>query len=150
MVQSYHSALVSRSSALLAGIVVSLREEDPVPFVTDFGKRTGRRPERVGFEDEVANCGGPLHLGGVSNKFTGETTEHGVGVPDIDSLVYALPFDSARYYSRYRGRSAAEQCIPYVAVVEDRCVGHLKHCTARAKVDIDTISIIGLAFVTNL
>ena len=108
MVQSYHSALVSRSSVLLAGIVVSLREEDSVPFLTDFGKRTGRRPERVGLENEVANCGGPLHLGGVSNKFTGEAAEHGVGVPDIDSLVYALPFDFARHYSRYRGRSATE------------------------------------------
>jgi len=64
--------------------------------------------------------------------------------------VYALPFDFARHYSRYRGRSAAEQRIPYVAVVEDRCVGDLEYCTARAKVDIDTISTIGLAFVTNL
>ena len=150
MVQSYHSALVSRSSVLLAGIVASLREEDPVPFVTDFGKRTGRRSERVGFEDEVAHCGGPLHLGGVTNKFTREAAEHGVSVADIDSLVDALPFNFARHCSWHRRWSAAEQCIPYVAVVEDRCVRDLKHCSARAKVDIDTISIIGLAFVTNL
>src|ERR1700676_3440694 len=114
MVQSYHSALVSRSSVLLAGIVVSLREEDPVPFVTDFGKRTGGRSERVGFEDEVAHFGGPLHLGGVANKFTGEAAEHLVGIPDIDPLMHAMPIDFARYCSRHRWRTTAEQGIPYV------------------------------------
>ena len=125
MVQSYHSALVSRSSVLLAGMVVSLREEDTVPFVTDFGKRTGRRSERVGFEDEIANFSGPLHLSGVANKFTSEAAVHGVGVPNIDSLVDTLPFNFARHCSWHRRWSAAEQCIPYVAVVEDRCVGYL-------------------------
>ena len=112
MVQSYHSALVSRSSVLLAGIVVSLREEDPVPFVTDFGKRTGGRSERVGFEDEVAHFGGPLHLGGVTNKFTGEAAVHWVGISDIEPLVHALPLDCERHHSGDRRRSAAEQRIP--------------------------------------
>ena len=125
MVQSYHSALVSRSGVLLAGIVVSLREEDPVPFVTDFGKRTGRRSERVRFEDEIANFRGPLHLSGVANKFTGEAAEHLVGIPDIDPLVHAMPIDFERYRSRHRRGAAAEQCIPYVAVVEDRRIGRL-------------------------
>ena len=108
MVQSYHSALVSRSSVLFARIAGLLREEDSIPLVTDFRKRTGGRSQRVGFEDEVAHCGGPLHSRGVANEFTSEPAEHRVGVPDIDSLVYALPFNFARHRSWHWRGSAAE------------------------------------------
>jgi hypothetical protein len=78
------------------GSAASRWEEDTVPFLTDLGKRAGRRRQRIRDKREIAHGRGPFHLRRVADEGAGKATVDGVVVPDLDLLLYATPDDFER------------------------------------------------------
>src|SRR6516225_11658257 len=119
---------------------LSLREEGTVSLPTNFGERAGRRCQRIGFEDVVADLGGPLHLRLVADEFASETAINRVDVADVHPLVDAAPNDPERHRSCWqRRRWRAEQRIDDVAIIENRHIEPAQGGAAFAQFDLDAV-----------
>jgi hypothetical protein len=105
--------------------------------VAEFGKRTGGSLNGIGNKREVPHRGAPLHLRVIAYEFAGETAEHRIGVIDIQPLVHSMPDHLKGNGSWYWRRTAAEQCIRDISVIEDGYTGPLEGCASFSKVDVD-------------
>ena len=108
-----------------------------VPLATDLGERAERRRQRIGFELR-SDRGRPFHFSGVADEFAREAAIDRVGVANVHPLLYAAPEDLEGYRARHPRRSAAENRIRNVAVVENGYVGCLHRRTALAQLDMHT------------
>ena len=114
-----------------------LREERSVPFVADFGKRTGGSRNGIRNKRVIAHCGAPLHLSGVADEFAREAAIHRVGVLDIQSLVHSTPVQLERHRSWRGRRPPTEDCIRGSSIIEDCYIRRLERCASFPQLHVD-------------
>ena len=105
--------------------------------MTDFGKGARGSHQGVRSKRVIAHCGAPLHLRGVADEFACEAAEHRVGVLDIQPLVDSAPNHLERHGSRDGRRTAAEQGIRDISIVEDGDIGRLEGRASFSELHID-------------
>src|SRR5215470_5743396 len=129
-----------KRAGLKAGLYKSdtcLQQERAVAFVAEFGKGTGRSRNGIRNEREIAYFGAPLHLRGVTDEFAREAAEYWVGVVDIEPFVHSAPYHLERHGSWHGCRTAAEQCIGDISIIEDGYIGRLESRTSFSNLRLD-------------
>jgi hypothetical protein len=87
----------------------------------------------------MAHGTSPFHLGRVPHELTSKSTEHRVGVFDVDPFSNTAPDDFERDATRHRQRSASKQGILSSPVIKNRNVESLEGGETLAEVYFDTI-----------
>src|SRR5262245_32271192 len=118
------------------GAPPSLREENPVSFVADFGKRAGRCGQRIRAKREIAYGRCPRHLCCIADEFACKAI---VIIPNIDSLVHPMPRDGERHESRRWYRTTTKQGIRNGPVILSRHISGFQRSAAIPEVDLNTI-----------
>ena len=145
--------MIRRTFAAHPFVSLELFEVRAVPFAAYFRERTRRCQKGIRLEVVIANSGRPFHLGCVANEFAFESAICRVGVSDLDSLACATPSHLERNPSRYGRRTATEQRVVDVAVIEDGHIGRLHESAALLQVDFDASAVMpfsGLLVVSLL
>ena len=106
--------------------------------MADFGKGTGGSHHRIRNKRVIAHRRAPLHLRAIANKFAREAAVHRVGVLDIEPLMHSTPDQFERHGSRHGRRTATEQGIRDISIIEDCDIGCLERGASLSKLHVDS------------